>query len=85
MRKMPVLFVGHGSPMIALENNAFTKGFNEIVSTFPKPEHYLPMLYALALKQETDEIRFFNRGYLGGSLSMLSFKIGKYLQSWPLS
>lgn len=48
----------------------------EFQLSVPTPEHYLPMLYTLALKQETDEILFFNRGYVGGSLSMLSFKIG---------
>jgi 4,5-DOPA dioxygenase extradiol len=24
---MPIIFVGHGSPMNAIENNEFTKGF----------------------------------------------------------
>jgi 4,5-DOPA dioxygenase extradiol len=34
---MPVLFLGHGSPMNAIEENTFVKGFREIASTFPKP------------------------------------------------
>lgn len=29
--KMPVLFLGHGSPMNAIEENEFVKGFRETV------------------------------------------------------
>lgn len=36
--KMPVLFVGHGSPMNAIEENAFTRVLKEIGSTLPKPK-----------------------------------------------
>lgn len=35
--KMPVLFLGHGSPMNAIEDNEFTKGFKVIAKTLPKP------------------------------------------------
>lgn len=38
----------------------------------PTPEHYLPMLYVLALKNEKDTIRLFNDKPIGGSLSMTS-------------
>lgn len=38
---MPVLFVGHGSPMNAIEENQFTKGWREIAETIPKPETIL--------------------------------------------
>ncbi len=38
---MPVLFIGHGSPMNALENNAFTKGWKSMVKTIPKPKAIL--------------------------------------------
>jgi 4,5-DOPA dioxygenase extradiol len=34
---MPVLFVGHGNPMNAIEDNEFTKGWTEIVKTIPRP------------------------------------------------
>jgi len=37
----------------------------------PTPEHYLPLLYALALQREDDELVFFNDQVLG-SLSMTS-------------
>ena len=38
MTKMPVLFVGHGSPMNAIEENAYTNRWKEIAARFPKPE-----------------------------------------------
>ena len=39
--KMPVLFVGHGSPMNALEDNEFTRGWKEIAKTVPLPKAIL--------------------------------------------
>ena len=41
----------------------------------PTPEHYLPLLYALALKEENEKITLFNDKPVGGSLSMTSIKI----------
>jgi 4,5-DOPA dioxygenase extradiol len=35
---MPVLFVGHGSPMNALEDNAFTRGWQDAARRIPKPQ-----------------------------------------------
>lgn len=37
VEKMPVLFVGHGSPMNAIEENEFVKGFRDIAKTIPTP------------------------------------------------
>ncbi len=42
----------------------------------PTPEHYLPLLYALALKEENEEVTLFNDKAVGGSLTMTSVKIG---------
>jgi 4,5-DOPA dioxygenase extradiol len=39
--KMPVLFVGHGSPMNAIEENDFVKGFRNAASSIPKPNAIL--------------------------------------------
>ncbi len=36
-KKMPVLFVGHGSPMNALEENDYTKNWADIAKLIPKP------------------------------------------------
>ncbi|MCG2730153.1 MAG: 4,5-DOPA dioxygenase extradiol, partial [Acetobacterium sp.] len=40
-KKMPVLFVGHGSPMNAIENNEYTRGWEEIAAKIPKPKAIL--------------------------------------------
>ncbi len=38
---MPVLFIGHGSPMNAIEDNEFTKGWREVAKVLPKPKAVL--------------------------------------------
>ena len=35
--RMPVLFVGHGSPMNAITDNVFTRGFRRIAEAVPRP------------------------------------------------
>jgi 4,5-DOPA dioxygenase extradiol len=42
----------------------------------PSPEHYLPLLYTLGLKTNTDPILLFNDKAVAGSLTMTSVKIG---------
>lgn len=37
-QKMPVLFIGHGSPMNAIEDNRFALGWHEAAQSIPKPE-----------------------------------------------
>ncbi|MBS1511561.1 MAG: 4,5-DOPA dioxygenase extradiol [Bacteroidetes bacterium] len=44
--------------------------------SIPSPEHYLPLLYTLALKDDKDPLHFFNDKAVGGSLTMTSVKIG---------
>lgn len=39
--KMPVLFLGHGSPMNAIEENEFVTGFRNVAKTLPKPNAIL--------------------------------------------
>ncbi|MEO1618936.1 MAG: 4,5-DOPA dioxygenase extradiol [Planctomycetota bacterium] len=38
---MPALFIGHGSPMNALEDNRFVQGFRSVAKTIPKPRAIL--------------------------------------------
>jgi 4,5-DOPA dioxygenase extradiol len=38
---MPVLFLGHGSPMNAIEENAFTQGWRKAAKSIPRPEAIL--------------------------------------------
>ncbi|MFN3918588.1 MAG: hypothetical protein ACK4K0_12730 [Flavobacteriales bacterium] len=42
----------------------------------PTPEHFLPLLYSFALKEEQDEVSLFNDKAVAGSLTMTSVKIG---------
>ena len=42
----------------------------------PTPDHYLPLLYIMALCEPQDEITFFNNKLITGSLSMMSVLVG---------
>lgn len=42
----------------------------------PTPEHFLPLLYILALKEDHEELSIFNDKSVAGSLSMTSVTIG---------
>lgn len=39
--KMPVLFLGHGNPMNAIEENQFVAGFRNMAKTLPQPNAIL--------------------------------------------
>jgi 4,5-DOPA dioxygenase extradiol len=39
--RMPVLFVGHGSPMNAIEDNAWSRGFRDLAKVLPSPKAIL--------------------------------------------
>lgn len=39
--RMPVLFLGHGNPMNAIEENQFVDGFRNVAKTLPKPNAIL--------------------------------------------
>jgi 4,5-DOPA dioxygenase extradiol len=41
----------------------------------PTPDHYLPMLYAISLREDKEDVLFFNDAVVGGSFSMTSLKI----------
>lgn len=49
---------------------------SEAKLAIPTPEHYLPLLYVLGLKEEQEDVSFFNDSLLMGSISMTSLKIG---------
>ena len=42
----------------------------------PTPDHYVPLLYVLALKREGDSVSFPVAGFDGGSISMTTVQIG---------
>ncbi len=43
----------------------------------PTPDHYLPLLYILALQRDGEEVTFPVEGFDGGSISMTTAMIGK--------
>jgi 4,5-DOPA dioxygenase extradiol len=49
------------------------KAFNLAI---PTPDHFLPLLYSLALKEENENTEVFNDKAVAGSLTMTSIKIG---------
>jgi 4,5-DOPA dioxygenase extradiol len=61
---------GDHEPLIRF--NAQGKAF---ALAIPTPEHYLPLLYALALQEKNESISIFNDQPVGGSISMTSIKI----------
>jgi 4,5-DOPA dioxygenase extradiol len=54
----------------------YEKLHGNIKLAVPTPDHYYPLMYALALQQKNDAISIFNDKTLNGSLSMTSVKIG---------
>ena len=54
--------------------NYQTKG-KEIQLSVPTPEHYLPLLYVLALQEGGEEVSLFNDKTIMGSISMTSLRI----------
>ena len=46
----------------------------------PTPEHYLPLLYILALQRTEDQVVFLTDGIELGSMSMLSVVVGALAQ-----
>ncbi len=47
----------------------------EVQLSVPTPEHYLPLLYVLALKDKNETVSFFNDTVIYGSISMTSLTI----------
>jgi len=53
----------------------YNKQSNAWKLAIPTPDHYLPLMYSLGLKDKKENIRLFNDKLLAGSLSMTSLKI----------
>lgn len=66
-----LLLAGDHDPLIAYE----TLGSDAKLS-IPTPEHYLPLLYVIALCREGEGITFPVEGIDGGSISMLAVQVG---------
>ena len=50
----------------------------------PTPEHYLPLLYVLGSRSETDPVSFPIEGVEGRSVSMLTVRVGNDSQAVPI-
>ena len=45
--------------------------------SIPTPDHYLPLLYVIGARQQSDTVNFPVEGVDGGSVSMLSVVVGE--------
>ena len=70
-RARELLLAGQHEPLIAYE----TLGSDAALSV-PTPDHYLPLLYVIAQQREGDEVSFPVEGFDGGTISMLTVRIG---------
>ena len=66
-----LLLTGEDGPLVEYE----TLGRDAALS-IPTPDHYLPLLYVIALRREGDAIGFPVEGVDGGSVSMLAVRLG---------
>jgi 4,5-DOPA dioxygenase extradiol len=62
-----LLLSGQDQALIYYENMA-----EDAMLAAPTPDHYLPLLYIIALRRQGDKIRFPVEGFDGGSISMLT-------------
>jgi 4,5-DOPA dioxygenase extradiol len=66
-----LLRAGDDGPLIEYE----TLGPDALLSA-PTPDHYLPLLYVIALRRAAEPIFFPVEGFDGGSISMLAVQVG---------
>ena len=66
-----LLLAGETGPLIAYESLG-----SDAMLSIPTPDHYLPLLYVIALRRKEDPIRFPVEGFDGGSVSMVAVEIG---------
>jgi 4,5-DOPA dioxygenase extradiol len=54
----------------------YSTGGPDAMLSVPTPEHYLPLLYVLAVRRAAEEVQFPVEGIDGGSVSMLAVRVG---------
>ena len=67
-----LLLKGDDAPLVSYESLG-----RDALLAAPTPDHYLPLLYVLGLRRPGDEITFPVEGFDGGSISMLTVRIGQ--------
>ena len=69
-RARELMLAGDDGPLIAYESMG-----RDALLSIPTPEHYLPLLYVLALRRAGDQVSFPVESVDGGSVSMLYVRI----------
>lgn len=67
-------FIEEGNHRELINYTAQGQAFRQAI---PTPEHYLPLLYSLALQSKNEEVIIFNDKAVGGAITMTSIKIGR--------
>jgi 4,5-DOPA dioxygenase extradiol len=70
-RARELLLKGDHTPLVDYES----LGRDAILSA-PTPEHFLPLLYIMGLRRKDEQVSFPVEGFDGGSISMLSVRVG---------
>jgi 4,5-DOPA dioxygenase extradiol len=70
-RARELLLAGEHGPLVAYD----TLGRDAMLSV-PTPEHYLPLVYVLGARREREPVSFPVEGIDGGSVSMLTVRLG---------
>jgi len=70
-RARELLLAGDDAPLVDYE----ALGRDATLSV-PTPDHYLPLLYIMALRREGEQVSFPVEGFDGGSISMLTVQFG---------
>jgi len=75
-----VRFESHAREMLLAVHHesliAYEKLGRDAALSVPTPDHYLPLLYVIAQQRDGDQVSFPVEGFDGGSVSMLSVRIG---------
>ncbi|HWR53170.1 MAG TPA: hypothetical protein VN428_18830, partial [Bryobacteraceae bacterium] len=66
-----MILAGEYKPLIDYESLG-----KDAALSIPTPDHYLPLLYVLATRQNREDVTFPVEGVDGGSISMLAAKVG---------
>jgi 4,5-DOPA dioxygenase extradiol len=66
-----LLLAGDDAPLVNYEG----MGRDALLSA-PTPDHYLPLLYVMGLRGEGEQVGFPVEGFDGGSISMLTLRVG---------
>jgi 4,5-DOPA dioxygenase extradiol len=70
-RARELIAAGDHAPLVDYESLG-----RDATLSAPTPDHYLPLLYVIAQWREGDEMSFPVQGFDGGSISMLSVRVG---------